>query len=66
MVQTASLVVQWLRLCPPSAEGPGSIPGQEMIPHAITVSSHDGTKDPTWCSEDQRSCILLLRLHADR
>ena len=23
-----SLVVQWLRLCTPSVEGPGSIPGQ--------------------------------------
>ena len=30
-----SLVVQWLRLCSPSAEGTGSIPGQgTTIPHA--------------------------------
>ena len=30
-----SVVVQWLRLCTPSAEGTGSIPGQgTKIPHA--------------------------------
>ena len=27
-VARTSLVVQWLRLCAPNAEGPGSIPGQ--------------------------------------
>ena len=34
-----SLVVQWLRLCTPSAGGMGSIPGQRTkIPHAMQHS----------------------------
>ena len=33
------LVVQWLRLCAPNAEGTGSIPGREtMISHAVQCS----------------------------
>ena len=30
-----SLVVQWLRLCGPSVEGPGSIPGQGTRSHKL-------------------------------
>ena len=32
-----ALMIQWLRLCPSNAEGPGWIPGQ-------------GTKDPICCT----------------
>ena len=47
-----SLVVQWLRLCTPIAEGTGSIPGQgTKIPHGVAkkkiMSAIDDTKlDP--------------------
>ena len=30
-----SLVVQWLRLCPPNAGGPDSIPGQGTRSHML-------------------------------
>ena len=42
-----SLVVQWIRLCAPSAGGPGSIPGQgtRSHMHAATKSSHATTKE---------------------
>ena len=43
-----SLVVQWLRLHAPNAEGPGSMPGQ-------------GARDPTCHKKDQRSPMLQLR-----
>ena len=45
-----SLVVQWLRLSVPNAEGPGSIPGQRTRSHMLQLgvhSSHAATKDPT-------------------
>ena len=32
-----SLVAQWLRLCTPNAEGPGSIPGQGARSHRLQV-----------------------------
>ena len=42
-----SLVVQWLRLLAPNAEGLGLIPRQgSHIPHATTKSSHAATKIP--------------------
>ena len=48
----ASLVVQWLRLCAPNAEGLGLIPGQgtrisgTQFSHAVTKSLHATSKDP--------------------
>ena len=36
------LVVQWLRLHAPNAEGPGSIPGQETRSHTLHLK--------TWCA----------------
>ena len=47
-----SLVVQWLRLCAPSARGLGLIPGQgtRSHMHAATKSSHTATKEPTCCN----------------
>ena len=43
-----SLVVQWIRLCPPNAGGPGLIPGQGTGSHmhAVTKSLHATTKEP--------------------
>ena len=43
-----SLVMQWLRLCAPTAGGPGSIPSQGTRFHmsASTTSSHATTKEP--------------------
>ena len=32
-----TLVVQWLRLCAPSAGGPGSIPGQATRSHMLQL-----------------------------
>ena len=40
-------MVQWLKLYVPNAAGPG------LIPYAAT-------KDPAYCNEDQRSCVLRL------
>ena len=49
-----SLVVQRLRLCAPSAGGPGSVLGQgTRPPHATTKSFHAMT---------ERSSMLRLRL----
>ena len=36
-----SLVVQWLRLCTPTAEGLGSIPGQGTRSHILQLESED-------------------------
>ena len=52
-----SLVVQWLRLCAPNAEGPGSTPSQGLrshvpqlkIPHAVMKVLRATTK--TWHSQ---------------
>ena len=44
--EETSLGVQWLRVCTPSAEGPGSIPGQG-------TSSH---------MPQRRACILSLKM----
>ena len=43
-----SLVMQWLRLRPPNAGDPSSIPGQgtRSHMHAATKSSYATTKDP--------------------
>ena len=41
------LVVQWLRLHAPNAEGPGLIPDQGTRSHM-----HAATKDSTCCNED--------------
>ena len=38
--QGTSLVVQWLRLCAPSARGPGSIPGQGTRSHIPQLRVH--------------------------
>lgn len=32
-ILSTSLVIQWPRVCAPSAEGPGSIPDQRTRPH---------------------------------
>uniref|UniRef100_A0A8C0CLW6 UDP-N-acetylglucosamine transferase subunit ALG14 n=1 Tax=Balaenoptera musculus TaxID=9771 RepID=A0A8C0CLW6_BALMU len=45
-----SLVVQWLRLCPPKAGGPSSIPGQG------TRSCMLQLKDPACSDEDPACC----------
>ncbi|TEA33475.1 hypothetical protein DBR06_SOUSAS3910016, partial [Sousa chinensis] len=47
-----ALVVQWMRLCAPSAGGPGSIPGQgtRSHMHATTKSSPAATKEPACCN----------------
>ena len=49
-----SLVVQWLRLHAPNAEGLGSIPGQgtRSHMHVATKSSHATTKDPASRNQD--------------
>ena len=44
-----SLVVQWLRLCPPNAGGRVCSLVGEQIPHATVKSSHAITK--TWSSQ---------------
>ena len=54
-VSGASLVVQWLRPCIPSAGGLGSIPGQGANSHMLRASMK--TKDPTWCTKAQHSQI---------
>ena len=51
----SSLGVQWLRLCDPSAGGPGSISGQG------TRSCMSYLVDPECCSEDGRPWVLRLR-----
>jgi len=35
-----SLAIQWLRLHPPNAEGPGSIPGQGTGSHMLQLRAH--------------------------
>ena len=56
-----SLVDQRVRLCAPSAGGPGSIPGQgtrshmqaaTKSPHATTRNPHAATKEPACRNED--------------
>ena len=50
-----SLVVQWVRLCAPSARDPDSIPGwgTRSCMHATTKSPHAATKkDPACRDED--------------
>ena len=43
-----SLLVQWLRLCAPNAEGPGLIPGQGTGSHsAETKGLPTATNNPT-------------------
>ena len=46
LVSGTSLVVQRLRLHAPNAGGLGSIPGQELIPHATTKIPRVATKAP--------------------
>ena len=56
-----SLVAQWLRLCAPKGEGPGSIPGQgTKIPQATSKSFHALTKRS--CMTQQRLKIPVLQL----
>ena len=59
-----SLVVQWLRLCAPSAGAAGSIPGQGTRPHMrqlrvytpqLTIP-HAATK--AWCSQINKNKYL--------
>ena len=49
--QGTSMVAQWLRLCGPSAGGPGLIPGlgTKSHMHAASKSSHATTKELTSC-----------------
>ena len=53
-----SLVVQWVRLRVPNAEGLGSIPGQgtRSCMHIATNSPHVATKGPTCFREDPTCC----------
>ena len=51
-MQGTSLVVQWLRLCAPSAEGPGLIPGQGTRSHM-----HATTNTPSAATKTGRSQI---------
>ena len=44
-------MVQWLRFHIPNAEGPGSIPGQEIGSHTASKDSVCLMKDPTCLSE---------------
>ena len=39
-IKCTSLVAQWLRLCTPNAEGPGSIPGQGTSAHMSQQGVH--------------------------
>ena len=50
------LVVQWLRLWAPSAEGPGLIPGQENRPRMLQLRVH--TRSERFRVPQQRSQIL--------
>ena len=53
-VKRTSLAAQWIRLCAPSAGGPGLTPGQgtRSHMHAATKSSHATTKEPTCHNKD--------------
>ena len=44
--------VQWLRLCTPSAVGPGSIPAHRIRSHIPQLSSQAVTKDPASLNEN--------------
>ena len=48
-VSGTSLEVQWLRLCTPSAGGPGSIPGRGTRGHMLQLKISQATTE-TWCS----------------
>ena len=46
-------MIQWLRLCIPSARGPGSIPGQGTRFHMPQLRAHmPQLKDPACHNED--------------
>ncbi|TEA34069.1 hypothetical protein DBR06_SOUSAS2310184, partial [Sousa chinensis] len=53
-----SLVVQWVRLHPPNAGGPGSIPGRGTTSHmhATTKSPHAATKSPPAATKEPTCC----------
>ena len=51
-----SLAVQWLRLCAPSAEASGLIPGQETGSHMLQLRVHAATKDPVCFNKDPMCC----------
>ena len=55
-----SLVVQWLRLCSPKADSPGSIPGQGTRSHMSQL------KRILQLQEDQRFCRLQLTAGTDK
>ena len=46
-----SLLVQWLRVCAPNAEGPGSIPGQRTRSHTPQLRVCMPQLSPAWHSE---------------
>ena len=54
-----------LRLCAPNAGGKGSLPGQEVIPHATSTSSHAATKTRSSQINKYRKekCSSLFRLY---
>ena len=62
---------QWLRLCTPNAEGPGSNPGQETRSHMLQLSIcrlEQRSRMPQLrvCmpDEDQRSCVATKTWHS--
>ena len=50
-------MVQWVRLCTPSAGGPGSIPGRgtRSRMRAVTKSLHTAAKSPHAATKTQHS-----------
>ena len=58
-----SMVVQWLRLHTPNAEGPGSIPGQGTRSHMLQlrVLMPQQQQQQRSLTPQRRSCVLQLR-----
>ena len=59
-VSGTSLVVQWLRLCTPSAGGPGSIPGRGTRGHMLQLKISQATME-TWCSRIKNSVSQYIQ-----
>ena len=62
MIEGTSLVVQWLELCAPNAEGLGLIPGQGTRSHMLQLRVPGGTngKEPTCqCRKPERHGGLI-------
>ena len=54
------VVVQWLRLCAPSAGGPGSIPGQGTGCHMPQLAQKSKLNKHFFKKESSWQCILLF------